>query len=94
MAEPAYRQAGWKTQRMCYVYAISSEIRNYIYVGLTNDLNRRLNEHNRGYNRTTKPYRPYKLILAEKFESRVEARIKEEYLKSGTGKEYLKQLIK
>jgi len=78
---------------MFYVYAISSKVKNYIYVGLTNNIERRLNEHNSGQNKTTKPYKPYKLILVEKFETRVEARLREKYLKSGIGKEFLRRLI-
>ena len=79
---------------MYYVYAILSETRNYIYVGLTNDVNRRLAEHNNGYNKTTKAYRPFKLILTEKFENRTDARTREKYLKSGSGKEYIRLLIR
>ena len=78
---------------MYFVYAIYSEIRNYIYVGLTNDISRRLKEHNLGYNKTTRPYRPFRLILSEKFETRLKARTRERYLKSGIGKEFLKTLI-
>jgi putative endonuclease len=78
---------------MYFVYAIYSEIRNYIYVGLTNDISRRLKEHNLGYNKTTRPYRPFRLILSEKFETRLKARTREKYLKSGIGKEFLKTLI-
>jgi len=75
-----------------YIYAIKSLSRNYIYVGLTNNLNRRISDHNKGYNKTTKPYAPFKLIYTEEFKTRVEARIKEKYLKSGVGKEFLKSI--
>ncbi|MFZ5364833.1 MAG: hypothetical protein ACOZBH_01380 [Patescibacteria group bacterium] len=34
-----------------------------------------------GYNRTTKPYKPFKTILIEKFLSRTAAREREKYLK-------------
>jgi len=78
---------------MYYVYAISSESRSYIYVGLTDNVERRLAEHNGGKNRTTKPYRPFKLIYTESFSSREEARVREIKLKSGSGKEFLKSLI-
>ena len=78
---------------MFYVYAISSKVKNYIYVGLTNNFERRLDEHNSGQNKTTRPYKPYKLILVEKFETRLEARLREKYLKSGIGKEFLKRII-
>jgi putative endonuclease len=46
-----------------------------------------LDEHHNGYNKSTKPYRPFKLILTEKFETRSAARTREKYLKSGSGKE-------
>ena len=75
---------------MYYVYAISSLERNYIYVGLTDNLERRFFEHNNGKNKTTKPYLPFKIIYTEEFETRLEARQKEKYFKSGIGKEKLK----
>ncbi len=76
---------------MYYVYAIKSTVRNYIYVSITNSLKRRLDEHNRGLNRTTKPYTPFVLIFEETVASRPEAREREIYLKSGVGKEFLKR---
>jgi putative endonuclease len=79
---------------MFFVYAISSEVRNYIYVGLTNNVERRLEEHNNGENKSTKAYKPFRLIIVEKFETRIEARKREIFLKSGIGKEYLKSLLK
>lgn len=78
---------------MFYVYAIKSNSRNYIYVGLTNNLERRLEEHNSENNKTTKPYRPFKLIYSESFITRVDARIKEKVLKTGSGKEFLKNFV-
>ena len=77
---------------MFYVYAIKSLVRKYIYVGMTNDIERRIAEHNNGENRSTKAYKPFLLIHKEVFETRIEARKKEKYLKSGIGKEYLKSL--
>jgi putative endonuclease len=50
---------------MFFVYVLRSIHRNYIYVGLTSDLERRISDHNQGYNRTTKPYKPFKTILME-----------------------------
>lgn len=78
---------------MCYyVYAISSINRNYVYVGITANLEERLRRHNNGREKTTKPYKPFKLIYTEKFNARVDARAREKYLKSGVGKEFLKNL--
>ncbi len=77
---------------MFYVYAISSLEHNYIYVGLTKDIDKRLKRHNDGRERTTKFYRPFKLIYLEECKNRVDARIREKYWKSGSGKEKLRIL--
>lgn len=95
MAEPAYRkQVGRCTEIkiMFVVYAIKSLKRKYIYVGISGKLDRRLAEHNGGKNKTTKPYRPFRLIYSEEFDTRLEARIREKYLKSDSGKEFLKNI--
>jgi putative endonuclease len=76
------------------VYAISSLIKNYIYVGLTIDLEDRFKRHNSGYEKTTRSYRPFELLYTEKHQSRIKAREREKYLKSGVGKEFLKDLLK
>ena len=78
---------------MFYTYALRNLQRNYIYVGLTDNLERRINEHQSGKNKTTRPYRPFELIFSESFPNRIEARKNEIYLKSGIGKEFLKRLI-
>ena len=79
---------------MYFVYVLKSLERNYLYVGLTDNVERRFGEHQSGKNKTTKPYRPFKLLLVEQYNTRSVAREREKYLKSGVGKEYLKQLIK
>ena len=63
-----------------------------IYVGLTDTVARRIDQHNKGQNRSTKAYKPFKLIYTEVFQTRKEAREREKYLKSGVGKEFLKAL--
>ena len=74
-----------------YVYALNSEKDNRIYVGLTENVERRLKEHNSGKSLSTKGYRPWKLFYVEEADSLPEARLKEKKLKSGSGKEFLKQ---
>ncbi|SFO30074.1 putative endonuclease [Algoriphagus ornithinivorans] len=71
---------------MFTVYAISSTQRKYIYVGLTSELSARINRHNSGYERTTRPYRPFELIFMKEFPTRAEAREFEKYLKTTRGK--------
>jgi len=72
------------------VYVLRSRRTGWLYIGLTNDIRRRLREHNRGYNRSTKGRGPFELLRTESFATRPEARLREKYLKSGTGREQLK----
>lgn len=76
-----------------YVYAIKSVNKNYIYVGLTNNLKRRLAQHNSGKEKTTKPYRPFKIIHIEQHKDKNSARKGEKFLKSGCGKERLRTIL-
>jgi putative endonuclease len=57
-------------------------------------LERRVDQHNSGRNKTAKPYRPYVIIYFETLKNRTEAREKEKYFKSGSGREFLKTLVK
>ena len=77
---------------MYKVYAIISKNRNYIYVGLTSNLEERIQKHNNGREKTTRAYRPFELIYSENHPTREEARKREKYFKSGVGKEFLKKL--
>jgi len=78
---------------MYFVYALYSISFDRLYIGFTNDLSRRLNQHNSKKNKSTKAYVPWKLIHREEFETRLEARKREKYLKSGIGREYLRRFI-
>lgn len=75
---------------MYFVYIIKSVNRNYIYVGISDDVDRRIREHNSGKNRTTKPYRPFELLHKEAFPDRISARAREKWFKTGEGKEFIK----
>ena len=93
MAELADLPAGRQARKlMFYVYAIKSLKKNYIYVGLTANTERRIAEHNEKKEKTTRSYAPFETILTEVYDTRIEARKREKYLKSGAGKEYLKSL--
>ena len=77
---------------MYYVYAIKSLKDNRNYIGITNNLERRIKEHNRGKSSTpsTRFRGPFKLIYFEKVADRKIAREREKFLKSGRGREFLK----
>jgi putative endonuclease len=78
---------------MITVYVIKSLNKNFRYVGITNDLEKRLKQHNNGKNRSTKSYMPFKLVLTETHEDYRQARTREKFLKSGAGRKYLDSLI-
>ncbi|MBZ0181496.1 MAG: GIY-YIG nuclease family protein [Melioribacteraceae bacterium] len=78
---------------MFTVYALKSISHKFIYVGMTTNLDERLHKHNSGFNKSTKPYKPFRLIYTEEFESSIKARIREKQLKTGKGKKFLYSLI-
>jgi len=77
---------------MYYFYVLQSQRSLRLYKGITNNLNRRIEEHNRGKNQSTKSYKPWRLVYYEKCTDRLEARKKEIYFKSGTGRKKLNKL--
>lgn len=48
-----------------YVYILESQNYQELYIGYTDDLRKRIKEHNQGLNKSTKPYLPWKLIYYE-----------------------------
>ncbi len=83
-----------KISKKFWVYIIQSEKDNWTYTGHTNDVDRRLNDHNRGKMSSTRHHRPLKLIYTEEFSSRSDAMVREKFLKTGKGREVRKELIK
>ena len=77
-----------------FVYALLSEDNKQIYKGMTSNIERRLQEHKNKQNNTTKYFGKFKLILLKEFTTRVEARKREKYIKSGIGREFLHRLIR
>ena len=63
------------------VYVIKSINHNYTYTWMTNNLERRLNEHNLWNTPSNKKYAPFKLIYHEIVENSKIARQREKYLK-------------
>jgi putative endonuclease len=79
---------------MWFVYALRSFRDQRLYVGMSSDLRRRVEEHNRGYNRSTKSRAPFELIYFEECGSRADARKRERFFKSGKGREFLRMQCK
>ena len=68
-----------------YVYAIQAES-GRMYVGQTEDYNRRLSLHNAGAVHSTKDGRPWALLKIQEFDTREQARYFEWSLKRSRGK--------
>jgi putative endonuclease len=66
---------------MFYLYVLKSKKDNNIYIGSTNDLRRRLIEHNEGKVFSTKGRRPFELRYYESYYNKDEARKRESSLK-------------
>lgn len=77
-------------KKMHFVYVIRSLKDGRFYVGITADVSRRLEEHNRGKTFSTKAYKPWLLVFTETYSNRLKAREREKFLKGGSGKEYIK----
>ena len=65
---------------MFYVYILKSKKDNNFYIGSTNDLKRRINEHNSGLVFSTKSRMPFELVYYEAYKSESDARNREKSL--------------
>ena len=76
-----------------YTYILKSRKDGKIYTGCTQDLRKRLNQHNKGLSTYTKGRGPFDLIYYEACLLQDKARSRELFLKSGMGKRYLKNRL-
>ena len=78
---------------MITVYVIESLMDQTWYTGMAKDVTNRLLEHNSGKNRFTKGHRPWKIIYTEIHPDWENARKREKYLKSASGKIWLRKYL-
>ena len=80
---------------MWYIYFLKSQKNNkYCYVGSTNDITRRIAEHNKiNSSLSTSPYKPLKLVGYIAVEKEKKARELEKYFKTGSGRAFLNRKI-
>ena len=77
---------------MHYVYLLRSDKHpEQTYIGLTEDLKKRLQSHNEGANKHTAKYRPRNLVSYTAFNSCEKAAQFEQYLKVGSGHAFAKR---
>jgi putative endonuclease len=79
---------------MYYVYIIESEQKEELYIGYTENLKRRIKEHNNGESSSTKRYMPWKLIYYEACLNKDDAKRREGYLKTSQGRRMIKRRLK
>jgi len=66
---------------MFYVYVLKSEKDKRLYIGCTNDIKKRVQEHNSGLNISTRHRRPFHLVYYKAYLSLKDARLRESRLK-------------
>jgi len=76
-----------------YVYVIESVNDDFTYTGITENLEKRLEEHNNCEELSTKAYTPFELIFYEAYRNKSDAKRREKYLKSTNGKKALRTML-
>ena len=75
------------------IYVLISSKIPRTYVGYTNNLEKRVEEHNKGKVQATKYFQPWKILYKEITPSEKEAKQRERYWKSGAGRRNLKRIL-
>ncbi len=79
---------------MFYNYVLQSKKDNKWYTGYADDLRKRIGEHNKGLVYSTRKRKPLELIYYEACLNEQDAKMREQYLKSGPGKRYIRNRLK
>jgi putative endonuclease len=90
---PKTTNCGWQASLpMHYVYLLKSQSKpKQPYVGLTRDLRKRLKDHDEGRSPHTAKFRPWILIAYFAFAEEGTAIAFEKYLKSGSGRAFIRR---
>ena len=79
---------------MFFVYVLYSLKDHGLYIGFTTDLARRMGEHQKGEAASTAYRLPMNLVYYEAYCLREDAESRERFLKSGSGRTYLKKQLR
>jgi len=74
---------------MFHVYVLRSTTTGRRYIGSCEDLTERLRRHNAGHSKSTRHGVPWVLAYSEVFATRAEAMAREQYFKTGRGRDEL-----
>jgi len=77
-----------------YVYVLENKLDEELYIGYTNNLGRRLKEHNQGENFSTKKQGGWRCVYCEACLNIKDAERREKYLKTTQGYRLLKRRLK
>lgn len=69
-------------------------VKDFVYIGYSEDLKQRVVSHNKGENKSTKAYIPLELIHYEAYRNKKDAKRRELYLKSNQGRTTLLTMLK
>lgn len=89
-----YRMVRPIFMKFFYVYVLQSKIKDFIYVGFTQNLKKRFSEHNNKEELSTKHYVPFELIFYEAYQNEKDAKRREKYFKTTKGKTTLKAMLR
>ncbi len=79
--------------KIYYTYVLKSKKDNKLYIGHTDNLKRRLTEHNKGFVDSTKTRRPLILVYYEACLDEIKSIHREKYFKTGFGRRFLKTRV-
>lgn len=79
---------------MYFVYILKSQRVNRYYIGHTEDVEKRLKEHNSGKSKSTKGYAPWEVVYTEEYHTKSEAYKREQEIKSYKSGFNFKELMK
>jgi len=77
-----------------YIYVLKSKKDDNFYVGYTNNLKSRFEQHSKGFVDSTRDRRPFVLIYSEACLAKRDATKREKYLKTYLGKLFLRNRLK
>jgi putative endonuclease len=79
---------------MFYVYILQSDVDSSYYIGFTENLEKRLEQHNNDESEYTSRKTPWQLVYYEKIELKSDALKREKFLKKQRNKDFYQRLIK
>lgn len=77
-----------------YVYILYNKIKNFIYIGYSENILKRFKEHNSGLSKSTKLYIPLDIIHYEAYRNMKDAKRREKYLKTNKRRITLMTMLK